>query len=266
MLNNQNQKTIYYYTDGNIKEKKKIKIKKNEIYYYEVPKILNNKSSLIVGITHFKKEKDEENAICIGENTFKVSEIKKREKIDGFIETSDGKYIAFYKENLFIYILLLILWILTLLIWNLGNQIINKPEINNQDNPAKEEWIIGGIDGTDVSLSPEKETTYNTYWGYQEISIDKTMKVPVVNKETNKSYAQFTLYDKEGNQIWQSVLIRPGSRDEWDAYQYYNGKTGTYIHDLKVMFYNPVYENNEIVDFIPSMFAATTPDFTVHIK
>lgn len=93
------------------------------------------------------------------------------------------------------------------------------------------------------------------------------MKVPFVNKETNTAYAQFTVYSKDGEQIYQSPLIKPGAHEEWDAYTYYNGLSGEYLHDLKVVFYNPVLnELGEIIDFEASMFSATTPDFSVTIN
>lgn len=258
-------KNFYKYTDGDITNKKYIKANKKKIYYYEPNQIkdkIEKDNSLILGCTNFKMEKDKENLLVIDSEIYTIKPLLKEDikKVIGYIEVEEGFYIAIFKDKTIFF-----LWFFLFLLCILFSIFLCK-DSENPINSLKKDWIIGGIEGTDVSLSPEKETTYNTYWGYQEITIDKTMKVPVVNKETNTAYAQFTLYDKQGNQIWQSVLIKPGSRDEWDAYQYYEGVSGTYLHDLKVVFYTPIYEDDEIVDFIPSMFAATTPDFTVHIK
>lgn len=264
-MENIKEKKVYSYTHGITENKNRIKVKGDEVYYTSV--LTSEQASKVVGITNFKKPKKEQDTVLLHNSIYGVRDIKDNDEISGYIETEDGNFIAFNTNNKFLFLwwFFLFFWLIIIVIF-----IALFRNGNNEDtpNPDKDKpvWNIGGIDGTDTQLTPETETQYNTYWGYQEITIDKTMKVPVVNKETNTSYAQFTLYDKQGNQIWQSVLIKPGARDEWDAYAYYNGKSGTYLHDLKLVFYNPVYEGDEIVDFIPSMFAANTPDFTVHIK
>ena len=128
--------------------------------------------------------------------------------------------------------------------------------------------MIEGEEGTDVDINgPKEDVTYNTYWGYQKITIDKASKVPFVNSEKNESYAQFTLFDKNGNVLYSSNLVKPGTHVEWDAYAHYNGKSGSYFHDLLVTFYSPVLnETGEVVDYQASMFAANTPDFEILIK
>ena len=267
MSENQKEKTLYYYVEGNVQEKEKTKIKKKEVYFDKESKRLNRKSPSVIGITRFRKEKKKKDSIYIGNRVYRIDPIQKSDKIDGFFETSTGEYVAFYKESILFYILLPGLWAIALSLF-----LLSSPSFLNAVNPDsdpddKGKWVIGGVEGTEVELRPEAETHYNTYWGYQEITVDKTMTVPFVNKETNTAYAQFFVYDKAGNLIHESVLIKPGTHGEWDAYSYYKGKSGEYLHDLKVVFYNPVYdEDGEILDFEASMFAANTPDFSVCIK
>ena len=265
MKDKQTNQTIYHYVDGDTQSKEKDRINKKTIYYNKENSELNRYSPQVIGITRFKKENKRKDCIKISNKSYRIDKIKKSDKIDGFLETSSGVYVAYRKESAFIFYLLIPLWLIILLLWFTSAHLMGNSA--NQDETPEKDWIVGGIEGTDVELSPKKETSYNTYWGYQEITIDKTMKVPFVNKDVNESYAQFSLCDKDGNLIWQSVLIKPGTRDEWDAYEYYNKEKGTYVHDLKVMFYNPVYdEDGNIVDFVPSMFGVETPDFKIHIR
>ena len=160
--------------------------------------------------------------------------------------------------------ILLVVVIILLLLGLLGKRCNGSPA---KKDPAKPTWVVGGKDGTDVQLSMKEDVVYNTYCGYQTITINKKMKVPFINKETNVSYAEFVITDKSGNEIYRSELIPPGMHTEWNAYDYYNGIKGEYIHDLRVNFYKPVIENDgSISDMIPSMVSPTTKDFTVFIR
>lgn len=260
----------YVYTVGTNAGKDYTKVKKDVIWYFAPGFIACDleKMEKIVGITTFKKAKKDKDSVIIGEHTYLVEKVKKNSNIHGYIETEDGHYIAIYLENNIFWITFFILWAALMigLIVKADNKNDAKSSIS-ATSPPKKEWIVGGIDGTDISLNKGKETSYNTYWGYQSITIDKDMKVPFINKDSNTAYAQFTLTDKAGNIIYESELIQPGTHAEWNAYDYYNGESGEYLHDLKVVFYNPIYdEDGEIIDFKASMFAANTPDFGVTIQ
>ena len=253
-------KNIYVYVVPKTEKPKCFKLKGCNVYYLKKEELDENVE--ILGFTRFKVSKQiEQQEISINGKKYIVEELDKKEKVTNFLLTENGKYVAFSKQkNNFIPFLFALVTMLCTVVFLLFN---NNTNLQNE----KKDWEIGEKNGTNISLNKESETSYNTYWGYQNITITEGMTVPFVNKEENSSYAQFILTNKIGYKIYESKLIPPGSHDEWDAYSFYNGIDGEYIHDLTVYFYNPVLDkNNEIVDFEVSMFAATTPDFIVNIE
>ena len=234
---------------------------KNISFEYIKKEDFSEKNHIILGKTDFKKAKENEPSLLLEDRLFLIENLSDDDIIDGYICTENNEFVAFKKQKnnyMFIFFLFLFLFLLIYLFINEKNSDIeNKPV-----------WIIGGEEGTDININGPKATqSYNTYWGYQNITITEGMTVPFVNKEENSSYAQFIIYDKEGNDIWSSELIKPGTHTEWDAYTFYNGESGEYLHDLKVIFYNPIYDNNgAIEDFEASLFVANTPDFKITIQ
>lgn len=253
-------------------EDKTIKIHGFSISYLEKIDDLDDKSKVKYW-TEFKPARNNKNCVLVGTKTYLLKPYTSKRKITGFFETEDGELIAFYKESLLSVIMLIIFWLLLLLGIILHNQtILNEiPEISPDDikliYELPEDIIISGEDGTDVKLIPESELEYATYWGYQSITINKDMKVPFVNKESNKQYMLFTVYDKDGNEIASSNYIPPGKHWDWDAYSYYKGKQGEYLHDIKITWCTPVYDNNNnIINFKAGSTSPKTPNFKVIIQ
>lgn len=141
-----NQTKTYYYSDGDTKRKKKYKIKGNYIYYEEKKKDFRN-SPDVIGYTKFAKGKLEKDLIYINSNPYIVEPLKKKHKIYGYIETSDGKYIAFSDEpSVLVFILPCLIALIVSIFLNYG------PLNNTKENDTKDNnWTIGGIEGTDVS-------------------------------------------------------------------------------------------------------------------
>lgn len=267
--------TVYFYKEATSEDRKSISIKGSKLYYIE-----NNDSCSIeaVGYTEFAKPKKNKDSILIDSKTYYVRELKKNDKITGYLKVEGDKYIAFHKEGILGMLLIFLIWLAIMLAYLLCRD--NSDDSGGVDDiPPKIPFdnveleyvlpdgvIVGGEEGTDVRLVPELETEYAAYWGYQSITITEGMIVPFVNKETNEHYIVFVIYDKEGNVIESSDYIPPGSHFEWDAYGYYGGVPGEYFHDIRIIWCKPVYDNGEIVKFEAGTASPRTPDFKVTIK
>ena len=269
---------LYKYKDIMDDKAKSIKIKGTALKYVEEE---NVDMSKVLYWTGFKKSKKNKEAVLIDNKIYCLEEFTYKRKVTGYFEVecdNDIAYIAFYKEGILGIILFLIVWaiIMAIILFMRGcksNEVIDSDPLIPNDVKLEEpvfngtDFVIGGEDGTDVTLVPEQELSYARYWGYQGLTVDETMKVPFVNKDENGHYFLFIIYDKQGNEIAKSPYIPPKKHWEWDAYSYYNGVPGEYYHDVKVIFCTPNYdENGEIVSFTPGSFRPRTPDFKVTIQ
>ena len=250
-----------------------VKIKGDNIYYFKKSEL--GEDATVSGITEFKRPKKSDDIVIIDNITYKVRDIKKRDKVSGYFKLEDGTYLAFYKEGIIGLLMILFVWLCLMFSILLPHYMEDDeeaiPELTVDDIqlefPLPESFVIGGEDGTDVTLVPTSEIEYAKYWGYQSITIVEGMKVPFVNKDFNEHYMVFVVYDKSGNTIETSPYVPPGKHWDWDAYSYYKGVAGEYLHDIKVIWCKPVYnDQGEIVKFQADTFSPRTPDFKVTIK
>lgn len=199
--------------------------------------------------------------------SFKVLNKKKKfKRIKGFIHVGDNHFLGIHSSLLIPLLFPLLFLFSGLLILSLF--IMFEPKETDATVSGNNSWPIGGDAGTDIDLDTNTaEIVYNTYSGYQEINITEGMNVPFINKEENTYYAQFIVRSKNGDVLYTSDLITPGTHMSWDAYAHYHGIPGEYLHDLYVQFYKPILdENKKIIDFESTMVSACTPDFKVIIK
>ena len=230
-------------------------------------KIFNGFVRDVVGVTRFKPQQhDEDDVVLIGEHAYLVEKFShQKDTPTGFIPLADGRYVAFYKKNRLLPTLVVLNVALVAFLAVLF--VTGTKDVQVDGGAVLTDWVIGGMQGSDLNLNPEQgEMTYNTYKGYQKIVIRKGSNVPFVNSEKNVKYAQFTIFSKEGEALYTSPMIPPGSHEEWDAFSFYKGVPGSYLHDLRVTFLAPLYEGDKIVGFKPSMVAASTPNFEIIIK
>ena len=227
----------------------------------------------VYGKTSFKEYKgdnknDADLSIIKIESSYFIvdTEVKEKDldKAKGLIKTEDDRYVLVMKKSLLpiVLILLLAFAIMLGLITSTMFKGIDKPALN-----IEQLNIADSQGGDDLNLyTPETEFGSNTVVAYKDAYVDAEHRtIPLINPEENTNYAKFIVYDKDENTLYESELVKPNSQIEYDVYSIYS-KPGDYTVGVRVIFYEPVVEGEEITGFIPCTVQVNNGNITLHVQ